>query len=73
MRDVNSYQEKYQTLEKIYAKCSLKKKREDYLNRLEPVAPLWADAIRNRKDIHGSTIVPSNIMMHGNGNNITEL
>ena len=25
------------------------------------VAPLWADAIRNRKDIHGSTIVPSNI------------
>ena len=61
MRDVNSYQEKYQTLEKIYAKCSLKKKREDYLNRLEPVAPLWADAIRNRKDIHGSTIIPSNI------------
>lgn len=25
------------------------------------MAPLWADAIRNRKDIHGSTIVPSNI------------
>lgn len=25
------------------------------------MAPLWADAIRNRKDIHGSTIIPSNI------------
>lgn len=59
--DSCTYRDAFAVLEKTYAKTSLKAKREDYLNRLSPVAPQWADAIRGRDGIHGEAIVPSDI------------
>ena len=59
--DTVAYRNGYRVLENTYAKTSLKRKREEYLSRLTPVAPQWAEAIRNRDGIHGDAIVPSNI------------
>ena len=59
--DTAAYREAYENLENTYAKTSLQQKREAYLGRLSPVAPEWAEAIRNRKGIHGETAVPSTI------------
>lgn len=59
--DPHAYRTAFAILEETYAKTSLKAKREDYLNRLSPVAPQWADAIRTRNGIHGEAVVPSDI------------
>lgn len=59
--DPHAYRTAFAILEETYAKTSLKAKREDYLNRLAPVAPQWADAIRTRNGIHGEAAVPSDI------------
>ncbi len=59
--DVPAYRDAYAILENTYAKTSLKHKREEYLNRLTPVAPQWAQAIRSRAGIHGDAAVPGNI------------
>ena len=59
--DPHAYRNAFAILEETYAKTSLKAKREDYLNRLAPVAPQWADAIRTRNGIHGKSAVPSDI------------
>lgn len=59
--DTAAYREAYAILENTYAKTSLKQKREEYLSRLTPVAPQWAEAIRKRDGIHGIATVPSNI------------
>lgn len=59
--DTAAYRDAYGILEDTYAKISLKNQREEYLNRLAPVAPQWADAIRNRTGMHGSISVPDNI------------
>lgn len=59
--DPHAYRTAFATLEEIYAKTSLKAKRENYLNRLAPVAPQWAEAIRTRNGIHGDAAVPSDI------------
>lgn len=59
--DVPAYRDAYAILENTYAKTSLKHKREVYLNRLTPVAPQWAQAIRSRAGIHGDAAVPGNI------------
>ena len=59
--DPNAYRTAFAILEETYAKTSLKAKRENYLNRLAPVAPQWADAIRTRNGIHGEAAVPSDI------------
>lgn len=59
--DVAAYKNAYAQLENTYAKLKLKRKREEYLNRLAPVAPQWATAICNREGIHGASTVPSDI------------
>lgn len=59
--DTAAYRDAYAILENTYAKTSLKQKREEYLSRLTPVAPQWAEAIRNRDGIHGVATVPGNI------------
>ncbi|MGI5885263.1 MAG: AAA domain-containing protein [Candidatus Spyradocola sp.] len=60
-RDVSGYRGAYAVLEATHAKADLHNRREEALNRLAPVAPQWADAIRHREGIHGSTTVPDNI------------
>lgn len=61
IHDPNAYRNAYVILENTYAKASLKRKREEYLDKLAPVAPQWAEAIRNRDGIHGNSAVPDNI------------
>lgn len=57
----SAYRMSYELLQKTYAKTSLLSNREEYLKKLSAVAPQWADAIRNREGIHGSTSVPKDI------------
>lgn len=59
--DTSGYRDAYAILENTCAKTSTKHKREEYLNRLTPVAPQWTEAIRNRDGIHGNATVPGNI------------
>lgn len=59
--DPHAYRDSFAFLEETYAKTSLRAKRENYLNRLAPVAPQWADAIRTRNGIHGADTVPNDI------------
>lgn len=59
--DPRTYRDAFALLEKTYAKTNLKSRRVGYLNRLSPVAPQWADAIRSRNGIHGKSVVPRDI------------
>lgn len=59
--DTCAYKEAYSILQNTYAKIRLKQKREEYIGRLAPIAPQWAEAIRNRDGIHGNATIPSNI------------
>lgn len=59
--DAVKYEKAYETLRKTYSKISLQQKREKYLDKLALAAPQWADAIRDRKGMHGETVVPENI------------
>ena len=59
--DGNSYAENYAALKQAYEKYTLQNNRENLLKQLEPVAPDWADAIRQRIDIHGESSVPASI------------
>lgn len=59
--DVAAYSEAYAALDTMYAKYKLQSDRTKMLKTLEPVAPQWADAIRNRVGVHGKFTVPSTI------------
>lgn len=59
--DIMAYRNGYAVLENTYAKTILKQKREEYLSKLTPVAPQWAEAIRKRDGIHGDATLPGNI------------
>ncbi len=59
--DINAYSETFAELKRMYEKYSLQKNRADLLKTLEPVAPQWAAAIRNRVGIHGNFTVPNDI------------
>ena len=59
--DAVAYAEAYRTLEKLYIKYDLQRKRDELLKKITPVAPQWADAIRSRSGVHGKFIVPSTI------------
>lgn len=56
-----AYRDAFAVLESTSAKYASQKTRNMYLKRLQPVAPQWADAIRDRVGIHGSFTVPSDI------------
>lgn len=45
----------------LFGKYSSLNMRREYLNRLDPVAHEWAEAIRKREGIHGEESVPSTI------------
>lgn len=55
------YERYYQQLSELYAKYVLKTMREETLALLEPVAPEWAAAIKNRVGIHGDVTCPQTI------------
>ncbi|MBR5207736.1 MAG: hypothetical protein IKV65_04470, partial [Erysipelotrichaceae bacterium] len=57
--DTSAYETWYENLTTVFAKYDLRRKREELLEKLMPVAPQWADAIRNREGIHGEKLVPS--------------
>lgn len=59
--DVQKYAGVYAELEKMYEKYELQRKRNEILATLEPIAPQWAEAVRNRQGIHGACTVPSDI------------
>ena len=57
----DSYSDAYAKLGQIYKKYELQQHRKEMLMRLEPIAPQWADAIRNRDGVHGSNVAPDTI------------
>lgn len=59
--DSAAYAKAFRQLETIYEKYDLHQKREDLIKKIAPVAPQWAEAIKNRDGIHGDTVVPSTI------------
>ncbi|WP_294852360.1 AAA domain-containing protein [uncultured Oscillibacter sp.] len=59
--DCSAYTEDFKQLEALYEKYDLQQKRDDLLLRIAPVAPQWADAIKNRIGIHGDAVVPITI------------
>lgn len=58
---IEQYEILYNNLLQLYEKYDLKKQREGLLDKIEPIAPEWADAIRRRLGIHGETSCPQNI------------
>ncbi len=67
-----TYGRYYQHLSELYAKYALKALRAETLALIEPVAPEWADAIKNRVGIHGDVTCPQTLKRHGNGSNLQE-
>ena len=59
--DAVAYAEAYKTLETLFIKYDLQKKRDELLKKIAPIAPQWAEAIRNRVGVHGDFTVPSKI------------
>ena len=59
--DLDAYAEAYASLEKMYGKSEIQNARNNALRHLESIAPEWAEAIRTRQGIHGSSSVPSDI------------
>lgn len=60
-RDLDLYKKGLAELINLYKKYGIRKERREILARLEPIAPEWADQIRNRVGIHGETTPPSTI------------
>jgi len=56
-----NYENYYNQLLTLYAKHSLNASRKETLTIIEPLAPEWANAIRNRMGIHGSASCPDTI------------
>lgn len=59
--DSDAYSESYAALKSVFEKYALRTSRESLLNQLEPVAPDWANAIRQRSGIHGKSVLPASI------------
>jgi len=59
--EYETYAKYYQQLSELYTKYALKSLREETLALIEPVAPEWADAIRNRVGIHGELACPQSV------------
>lgn len=55
------YLEEFRKLSSIYNKYELLNKRNELLSKIEQVAPIWANDIKNRTGIHGENKCPSNI------------
>lgn len=59
--DNEKYLEFFKQLESLYQKYEILSKRNSLLEKLESVAPQWANDIRNRRGIHGLSETPANI------------
>lgn len=59
----DAYSDAFSMLGEMFRKYELQQHRKEMLLRLEPVAPQWAIAIKNREGIHGTNIVPDTIEM----------
>lgn len=55
------YSDAFSMLKEMYGKYAVQRNRAEMLGMLEPIAPQWADAIRNREGIHGKDTVPDTI------------
>lgn len=62
-KDTNRYEVSYNELIDIYNKKEIYLKRIELLEKLQKIAPDWADAIKRREGIHGDTIVPKDIKL----------
>ncbi len=60
-RDVRAYEEALEQLARWESLLPLARRRRELLDLLEPVAPAWVDAIRERSKVHGRTQVPGNL------------
>lgn len=60
-QDAERYEKAYKELVAAYQKNHNYGKRSRILDKIEAVAPKWAEAIRNRQGIHGKTTCPENI------------
>ncbi|SHL12374.1 AAA domain-containing protein [Selenomonas ruminantium] len=61
-RDIERYGSSLGQLVTVYDKYNVLFKRNDYLKRLRPYAPDWAEAINTHEGIHGESLVRSDIM-----------
>lgn len=60
--DKSLYTEQYNRLCSLYNKYDSINRRSDILNRIKKIAPFWAEAIENRRGVHGSSVCPNNIV-----------
>lgn len=60
-QDMDLYTKLYYELSTLYQKYTLQHRRKEYLEHLYPVAPTWANAIRDRVGNCGESEVPENI------------
>lgn len=56
-----AYADSYAELNQMYSKYILQGKRQELLLAMEPIAPHWAEAIRERRGVHGQFAVPDDI------------
>ncbi len=61
-RDERAYEQALEQLAHWESLAPLARRRRELLDLLEPVAPAWVDAIRERSKIHGRTQVPGNVV-----------
>ncbi|WP_270456877.1 hypothetical protein, partial [Allisonella histaminiformans] len=60
-QDMTLYAELYYELRNLYQKYTVQYRRKKYLERLYSVAPIWANAIRDRVGDHGKSEILENI------------
>ena len=60
-KDPHAYAQAYSELEYAFTLYSLRERRKALLDVLSPVAPLWAEAIRNRDGMHGNPVPPDSV------------
>ncbi len=60
-RDERAYEQALEQLTRWESLAPLARRRRELLDLLEPVAPAWVDAIRERSKVHGRTQVPGNV------------
>lgn len=60
-RDIAIYKKDFAALVSLYKKYTVSKERQEILAKLAPIAPEWANQIRNRAGIHGQAAPPATI------------
>lgn len=71
--NLDAYSDAYSKLGQTYKKYELQRHRKEMLIRLQPIAPQWADAIRNRDGVHGASVVPDTIELAWKWKQLSEI